>query len=332
VPTPALPRLPRAAVRLQLRLPPRAYAAADAAAVLERFAAEVERAIGARAGQLAPREAREGGKLLVLDLLPPTEVGAPTAELLLERLLGQVVGAAPTLRLPHPNPNPDPNPNQVAGAAPADQPGLRAVSEVARATADAADAPTVVLSGADIAARRGRHTGAAGGGAPLAPILGLAAGAAVIAGLYATQGRRKVCLRRARWLRQSERSSSLFASEGDDEGEEEDGEGAGDAVTPASTLRRGGGVTAVMQLRPEDVGADGRDAFELALPLGDLASVGALRAELRRRGAERTGRSIGGVSVSYVDEAGNTVPIDGTMSMLDVRVEAVSLVVRPSFL
>ena len=87
-----------------------------------------------------------------------------------------------------------------------------------------------------------------------------------------------------------------------------------------------------MQLRPEDVGADGRDAFELALPLGDLASVGALRAELRRRGAERTGRSIGGVSVSYVDEAGNTVPIDGTMSMLDVRVEAVSLVVRPSFL
>ena len=44
------------------------------------------------------------------------------------------------------------------------------------------------------------------------------------------------------------------------------------------------------------------------------------------------GVSIGGVSVSYVDEAGNTVPIDGTMSMLDVRVEAVSLVVRPSFL
>ena len=57
----------------------------------------------------------------------------------------------------------------------------------------------------------------------------------------------------------------------------------------------------------------------------------ARRAELRRRASERTGRAVGGLSISYVDACGCTVPIDATTSLLDLKVKAVRLIVVPSF-
>ena len=57
----------------------------------------------------------------------------------------------------------------------------------------------------------------------------------------------------------------------------------------------------------------------------------ALRAELCRRAAERTGRGVDAVSVAYIDNAGGKVAVDEFTSILDVKREAVSLVVTPTF-
>ena len=239
VPTHALPRLPRGALRLQVRLLPRTYTAADPASVLERFTAEAAAAVSARPGQLAGVEAREAGRLLVIDLLPPAEHahggaggagGGAAAEDLLRRLTASVVAAA---------------------AASEQRPGLHGVTEIARAGAGDGDAPSVLLGAADIAARRSANSTYGG-------LLGLAAGSAVLALLYATHAQRKQCLRRMRSLRQYAPSSSLFAEgdEGEDEVKGEDGDGDGDVP------RRGGSVTVRLQLRREDVAADGRAVFE----------------------------------------------------------------------
>ena len=135
---------------------------------------------------------------------------------------------------------------------------------------------------------------------------------------------RKHCLRR---MRRYAPSSSLFA-EGDEGEEEDEDEGEdGDADVP----RRGGSVTARLQLRRGDVAADGRAAFELVSPLETLASVQALHAELCRRAAERTGRGVDGVSVAFIDNAGDKVAVDEFTSILDVKREAVSLIVTPTF-
>ena len=125
----------------------------------------------------------------------------------------------------------------------------------------------------------------------------------------------------------TEDPSSLFA-EGDEGEDEDEGEGEdGDADVP----RRGGSVTARLQLRRGDVAADGRAAFELVSPLETLASVQALHAELCRRAAERTGRGVDGVSVAFIDNAGDKVAVDEFTSILDVKREAVSLIVTPTF-
>ena len=313
VATLALPRLPRGALRLQVRLLPRTYTASEPASVLERFTAEAAAAVGARHAQVAGVEAREAGRLLVIDLLPPAEHahgaggaagaggaggagGSAAAEELLRRLTASV----------------------VAAAAASERPGLKGVTEIARAGGEGeGDAPSVVLGAADIAARR-RANAAYGG------LLGLAAGSAVLALLYATHARRKHCLRR---MRRYAPSSSLFA-EGDEGEDEDEGEGEdGDADVP----RRGGSVTARLQLRRGDVAADGRAAFELVSPLETLASVQALHAELCRRAAERTGRGVDGVSVAFIDNAGDKVAVDEFTSILDVKREAVSLIVTPTF-
>ena len=315
VSTQKLPRLPRGALRLQVRLLPRTYTATDPASVLERFTSEAAAAVGARPGQLAGVEAREAGRLLVIDLLPPAEHahgaggaggvggvggagGIAAAEELLRRLTASV----------------------VAAAAASERPGLHGVTEIARAGAGDGDAPSVVLGAADIAARRSANSTYGG-------LLGMAAGSAVLALLYATHAQRKQCLRRMRSLRRYAPSSSLFAEddEGEDEDEGEDGDGDGDVP------RRGGSVTVRLQLRREDVAADGRAAFELVLPLETLASVQALRAELCRRAAERTGRGVDGVSVAYIDNAGDTVAVDAVTSILEVKREAVTLIVTPTF-
>ena len=89
----------------------------------------------------------------------------------------------------------------------------------------------------------------------------------------------------------------------------------------------------VLRLSPDGVaslGAGGRDAYEIVLPLERVESLGALKAELRRRGGERIGRSLGALSLAYVDAAGNTVPIDAATSLLDVKEEATSLVCQPT--
>ena len=289
---------------------------ARAPSVLERFTAEAAAAVSARPGQLAGVEAREAGRLLVIDLLPPAEHahgvegaggaagvggagGGAAAEELLRRLTASVVAAA---------------------AASEQRPGLHGVTEIARAGAGDGDAPSVLLGAADIAARRSANSTYGG-------LLGLAAGSAVLALLYATHAQRKQCLRRMRSLRQYAPSSSLFAEgdEGEDEDEGEGGDGDGDVP------RRGGSVTVRLQLRREDVAADGRAAFELVLPLETLASVQALRAELCRRAAERMGRGVDGVSVAYIDNAGDTVAVDAVTSILDVKREAVTLIVTPTF-
>ena len=219
---------------------------ARAPSVLERFTAEAAAAVSARPGQLAGVEAREAGRLLVIsDLLPPAEHahggaggaggiggagGGAAAEDLLQRLTASVVAAA---------------------VASEQRPGLHGVTEIALAGAGDGDAPSVVLGAANIAARRSANSTYGG-------LLGLAAGSAVLALLYATHAQRKQCLRRMRSLRQYAPSSSLFAEgdEGEDEVKGEDGDGDGDVP------RRGGSVTVRLQLRREDVAADGRAAFE----------------------------------------------------------------------